>query len=378
LLLNKLSFLNRIFHVFSVQATKKQGFSGLEVIFRTLWYYLRPMKLTDFHYDLPEELIASYPLKERSASRLMQVTGDKLTHGLFTDLPTLINENDLLIFNNTKVIPARLRGEKDTGGKIEMLVERILDDHRVLSHVRASKSPKPGSQIIFNKNIHFEMLARVNDLFELRCLDPRPVLEIIEELGEIPLPPYMNRNPEESDIERYQTIYADPKGSVAAPTAGLHFDNKIMQQIKAQTAYLTLHVGSGTFLPVRTENILEHHMHAEYLEVSEDLCEKIKTTKSRGGRVIAVGTTSARALETASESGEIKPFKGDTQIFIYPGFKFNCVDALITNFHLPESTLLMLVCAFGGYENLMRAYHEAVREKYRFFSYGDAMFILSA
>lgn len=337
------------------------------------------MHLSDFNYELPPELIARYPLKERSASRLLCVERGKLTHRQFVDLPSLIQPNDLLVCNNSKVIPARLWGKKATGGQVEMLVERILDEHRLLAHVRASKSPKPGSELIFAQDIVFEMIGRQHELFELHCKDPRSVLKVIEEIGEIPLPPYLLRSPDDSDTERYQTIYADPKGSVAAPTAGLHFDKAMLEQLQAkgvEIAYLTLHVGSGTFAPVRAENIAEHQMHPEYLELSASLCEKIKATRSKGGRIIAVGTTSVRGLETASRTGEIKPYSGDTDIFIYPGFKFNCVDAMITNLHLPRSTLLMLVSALAGYENIMAAYREAVQQKYRFFSYGDAMFLV--
>jgi len=338
------------------------------------------MKLSDFEYNLPDELIARYPLEQRSASRLLcvnKVTG-ALIHRHFTDLVDLISPNDLLICNNSRVISARLLGNKESGGRVEVLVERILDEHRILAHVRASKSPKPNNRLLFANNISFTMLQRHDDLFELICNDPRSVLDVIEEIGQIPLPPYFQREPEEADKQRYQTIYAEPKGSVAAPTAGLHFDHELMEKLQAkgvQIAYVTLHVGAGTFAPVRVDDITEHRMHAEYVEVSAALCEQIKQTKARGGRIIAVGTTAARSLETASLSGEIKPFSGDTDIFIYPGFKFHCVDALITNFHLPGSTLLMLVAALAGYENIMHAYNEAVCERYRFFSYGDAMFI---
>jgi len=338
------------------------------------------MQLSDFNYDLPNELIARYPLEKRSASRLLSLdrrTGD-IVHRQFTDLLDMISPNDLLVCNNTEVISARLFGAKATGGRIEMLVERMLDEHRVLAHVRASKSPKPHSILTFAGDITFEVLQRHDDLYELRCHDSRPVLEVLEAIGEIPLPPYFHRAPEESDKERYQTIYAEHKGSVAAPTAGLHFDQELLEKFKAkgvQIAFVTLHIGAGTFAPVRIDDITQHKMHAEYLEVSSGVCEQIRQTKARGGRVIAVGTTAARSLETASLSGEIQPFAGDTEIFIYPGYQFNCVDALITNLHLPGSTLLMLVSALGGYENIMRAYQEAVSERYRFFSYGDAMFI---
>jgi len=338
------------------------------------------MQKQQFYYELPEELIARFPLVKRSASRLLCLNSREasIAHKQFTDIISLISANDLLVCNNSRVIPARLWGQKDTGGRVEVLVERILDDQCILAHVRASKSPKPGSYLQFSQNIRFKMLSRQEDLFELICESEENVLTVIEKIGELPLPPYFERAPEKKDDERYQTIYADPKGSVAAPTAGLHFDEEIMQQLQqkgVEIAYLTLHVGAGTFAPVRVENIREHRMHSEYIEVSESLCEKIRATKARGGRIIAVGTTTARSLETASLSGQIKPFRGETNIFIYPGFQFKCVDALITNFHLPHSTLLMLVSAFAGHEFIMQAYQEAVREKYRFFSYGDAMMI---
>lgn len=341
---------------------------------------LQIMQLKDFDYELPSELIARYPLANRADSRLLCLDSQtgSLGHRSFKDLIGLISDKDLLVFNNTRVIPARLLGQKQTGGRIEVLVERILDAHRVLAHVRASKSPRPQSYLIFKDAIQFEVMGRHNELFELRCDLPVPILEVIEKIGEIPIPPYFNRDPEESDKERYQTIYALHKGSVAAPTAGLHFDDELMQKLQEKgvgMGFVTLHVGAGTFAPVRVEDITQHRMHSEYLEISEDLCERVRKTKEKGGRVIAVGTTSARSLETASRSGRIQPFKGDTDIFIYPGYQFNCVDALITNFHLPCSTLLMLVAAFSGYEHIMQAYQQAVTEKYRFFSYGDAMFL---
>lgn len=338
------------------------------------------LKLSDFTYALPKEYIARYPLKDRSASRLFCLEGNTgvITHAHFRDLLSLIRSNDLIIFNNSRVIPARLRGKKSTGGQVEMLVERILDTHRVLAHLRASKTPQPDSLLFFSNDIVFRVIKRQGDLFELVCEEKKSVLEIIESIGEIPLPPYFERPPEKDDIERYQTIYATEKGSVAAPTAGLHFDEMMLEALQkkgVKTAYLTLHVGAGTFSPVRVENIMEHHMHPEYIDVPESLCETIRETKRHGGRIIAVGTTTARSLETACLSGKIQPFLGDTQIFIYPGFTFHCVDVLITNFHLPQSTLLMLVAAFGGYENVMRAYREAVDQQYRFFSYGDAMWV---
>lgn len=338
------------------------------------------MRVTDFDYELPDELIARYPLPERSASRLLclQRNTGVITHRKFSDLLELIEPNDLLVCNNTQVIAARLLGQKSSGGRVEMLVERVLDQHRVLAHVRASKSPKPGSMVLFDQGVQFEMLGRQDDLFELRCLDARSVMEVIEQIGQIPIPPYFQRAADETDKTRYQTIYAQHKGSVAAPTAGLHFDDELfakLQQKGVEIGYVTLHIGAGTFAPVRVDDITQHKMHAEAINVSAELCEKVRATKARGGRVIAVGTTAARCLETASQSGEIKPFTGETSIFIYPGCEFRCVDALITNLHLPGSTLLMLVSALAGHEAIMNAYKVAVAEKYRFFSYGDAMFI---
>lgn len=338
------------------------------------------MRLSDFQFDLPSELIARYPLPERTASRLLCVDGNTgvMNHRHFSDLPALLTDKDLLVLNNTRVIPARLRGTKETGGQVEVLVDRICDEHRVIAHVRASKSPRPQSYLLFSQGVRFEVLGRHDDLFELRCDDARSVFDVIEAIGETPLPPYFQRDPEESDKERYQTVYAEHKGSVAAPTAGLHFDAALfddLHQRGVETAYLTLHVGAGTFAPVRVEQLDQHRMHSELINVPASLCEKIKATKARGGRVIAVGTTTARSLETASRSGEIQPFCGNTDIFIYPGFQFNCVDALITNFHTPGSTLLMLVSAFAGYSHIMTAYRDAVQQSYRFFSYGDAMFL---
>lgn len=338
------------------------------------------MQLSDFDYELPPELIARYPLAERSASRLLCLDGKTgaMVHRHFYDLVDLIQPEDLLICNNTRVIKARLLGSKESGGRVEMLVERVLDAHRILAHVRASKSPKPKSCLIFSEDIRFEVIQRFDDLFELICQDARPVFDVIDAIGQIPLPPYFHRAPEASDLERYQTIYAEHQGSVAAPTAGLHFDQKLFAALQAKQIeidYVTLHIGAGTFAPVRVDNIKEHRMHAEYADVSARVCEKIKQTKARGGRVIAVGTTAARSLETAALSGEIKPFSGDTTIFIYPGIPIHCVDVLVTNLHLPGSTLLMLVSALAGFDNIKMAYQEAITAQYRFFSYGDAMWM---
>jgi S-adenosylmethionine:tRNA ribosyltransferase-isomerase len=337
------------------------------------------MQLSDFHYTLPPELIARYPLEKRTASRLLKLGPQgELTHSYFADLSDFISEKDLIVFNNSRVIPARLKGQKASGGRVEILVERILDEQKILVHLRASKTPAPGSFLLFADDTRFKVCGRQQNLFILECEGSFSALSVIERLGEIPLPPYLHRPAEESDKERYQTVYAQDKGSVAAPTAGLHFDETTLEQLKAKgvdLAFLTLHVGAGTFLPVRTENIFEHHMHPEYLQVSPEVCEKVRRTQAQGGRIIAVGTTTARSLETASRSGQIQPYSGDTDLFIYPGYTFHCVDLLITNFHLPESTLLMLVCALGGQEAVMQAYHEAVKEQYRFYSYGDAMLV---
>lgn len=339
------------------------------------------MKLSDFQFELPNELIARYPLPSRSESRLLCVDSqnEKLTHRQFKDVINLIEPGDLLVFNDTKVIPARLYGNKVTGGIVEVLVERILDNQRILAQVRVSKPPRIGDSLLFPNNISLMVTDRQQQFYELQNTNSaQPILDVIEAIGQIPLPPYMNREPEESDKERYQTVYAKYKGSVAAPTAGFHFDAAMLQELQAKgvdTGYLTLHIGAGTFAPVRTDDIRDHKMHAEYLEVTPELCEKIAATKARGKRVIAVGTTSLRSLETASQTGKTMPYCGDTNIFIYPGYQFQCVDALITNLHLPGSTLLMLVCAFAGHPLMMRAYQEAVTQRYRFYSYGDAMWI---
>lgn len=339
------------------------------------------MHLSDFQFHLPSELIARYPLPKRSASRLLCLDkmSETIIHRQFHEVIDLIESGDLLVFNNTKVIPARLFGQKVTGGVAEILVECILDDQRILAQVRVSKPPHIGDKLIFSGGVDFEVLGRQQQFYELGYHNPhRTILQVIEAIGQIPLPPYMHRPPEESDKERYQTVYARIKGSVAAPTAGFHFDEELLQRLKdkqVEMGYLTLHIGAGTFAPVRVEDIREHKMHAEYLDVSKDLCDKIAATKRRGKRVIAVGTTSLRALETASQSGAIAPYTGETNIFIYPGYQFRCADILITNLHLPGSTLLMLVSAFNGYENVMRAYQEAVAKAYRFYSYGDAMWL---
>ncbi|QIB49693.1 tRNA preQ1(34) S-adenosylmethionine ribosyltransferase-isomerase QueA [Pseudomonas sp. OIL-1] len=336
------------------------------------------MRVSDFQFDLPDDLIAHHPLAERRGSRLLCLDGPsgELEHRQFVDLLEFLRPGDLMVFNNTRVIPARLFGRKETGGQLEILIERVLDSYRVLAHVRSSKSPKPGSRIVLDGDAQAEMLGRHDALFELAFSEP--VLPLLNRVGHMPLPPYIDRPDETADRERYQTVYAQREGAVAAPTAGLHFDNQLLEAIAekgVETAQVTLHVGAGTFQPVRVERIEEHHMHSEWLEVSQAVVDAVNACRARGGRVVAVGTTSVRSLETAAQDGELTPFSGDTDIFIYPGKPFHVVDALVTNFHLPESTLLMLVSAFAGYTQTMAAYRAAVSERYRFFSYGDAMFI---
>jgi S-adenosylmethionine:tRNA ribosyltransferase-isomerase len=336
------------------------------------------MHVADFHFDLPESLIARHPLAERRGSRLLVLDGPsgELSHRHFADLLGYLRPGDLMVFNDTRVIPARLFGQKASGGKLEVLVERVLDEERVLAHVRSSKSPKPGSRILIDGGAEAEMVARHEALFELKFAEP--VLPLLERVGHMPLPPYIDRPDEAEDRERYQTVYARNAGAVAAPTAGLHFDEPLLDAIRAKgvtTAFVTLHVGAGTFQPVRVEKIEDHHMHREWLQVDQAVVDAVAACRARGGRVIAVGTTSVRSLESAARDGELQAFAGETDIFLYPGRPFHVVDALVTNFHLPESTLLMLVSAFAGYRETMAAYATAVAEGYRFFSYGDAMFI---
>lgn len=342
------------------------------------------MLRTDFSFDLPESLIARYPTEQRTASRLLRVDGvsGALTHGRFTDLLTLVQPGDLMVFNDTRVIPARLFGQKETGGKIEILLERLQEENRALAHIRSSRSPKAGAKLILADGSEVTVLGRQDALFELQFDPEADLLALLEQIGHMPLPPYIDREDELEDRERYQTVYGKNAGAVAAPTAGLHFDEPLLQALSdkgVETAFVTLHVGAGTFQPVKADNIFEHHMHSEFVQVSAEVCEQIKATKARGNRVIAVGTTSVRCLETAAKlssiPGEIEPVQTDTNIFIYPGYRFQVVDALVTNFHLPESTLLMLVSALAGYNAMMQAYKSAVAEEYRFFSYGDAMFI---
>ncbi len=336
------------------------------------------MRREDFYFDLPDDLIAKQPLANRTASRLLYLNGATgvMQHRHFSDLLEFVEAGDLLVFNDTRVIPARLFGQKETGGKIEILIERVLESNTALAHLRASKSPREGSILQLEQGYRVEVTGREGELFGLRF--EQPVVDVLDAIGHVPLPPYIDRQDNDEDKERYQTVYSCKTGAVAAPTAGLHFDQALLDALAnkgVEQAFVTLHVGAGTFQPVRVDDIAEHAMHSEIMEISQAVCEKAKHAKARGKRVIAVGTTSVRCLETAARSGKLKTYRGETDIFIYPGFRFQVVDALITNFHLPESTLLMLVSAFAGYRNTMGAYSAAVQEKYRFFSYGDAMFI---
>jgi S-adenosylmethionine:tRNA ribosyltransferase-isomerase len=339
------------------------------------------MNLTDFQYQLPDELIARYPAEQRTASRLLAMDrhDGNLGHHGFVDLVDLLKPNDLLIFNNTRVIPARLFGEKETGGKVEVMVERITSGSRGVAQIRASKSPKPGSRILLDKDLSIRVVDRVDDMFLIESDDEASLAMVLQAVGHMPLPPYIDREDEQMDRERYQTVYSEREGAVAAPTAGLHFDQTILNTLRdkgVNFAFVTLHVGAGTFQPVRADQIEDHKMHSEYAEVGADVCNQIREARAAGGRIIAVGTTSVRCIETASVAkGWIEPYYGDTEIFIYPGYEYKSVDAMITNFHLPESSLIMLVSAFAGRENTLNAYQTAIEEKYRFFSYGDAMFI---
>ena len=338
------------------------------------------MLKSDFFYELPEDLIAQAPLGERGASRLLCLDQDsQLADRGFADLPDLLRPGDLLVLNDTRVMPARLYGRKASGGRIEILIERVISPSLALAHVRASKSPKPGTMLLLDGGHACRVEERRDDLFLLQFPEGQAVEEVLSAVGHIPLPPYIDRPDEAGDRERYQTVYARAAGAVAAPTAGLHFDEAMLKTLADRGvghAFVTLHVGSGTFLPVRVENLDEHRMHAEICDVPEQTVARIRETRERGGRVVAVGTTVVRSLESAALSGDLSPFQGETRLFIQPGFQYRCVDAMITNFHLPESTLLALVCAFAGYQPVMAAYRHAVEQRYRFFSYGDAMFLL--
>ncbi len=354
------------------------------------------MLTIEFDYELPEDLVAHHPPARRGDSRLLcldRVTGS-VQHREFRDLPDLLQPQDLLVFNNTRVIPARLFGNKVSGGRVELLLERLLSDHVALAQIRASKSPRPGTELLFSlrggvsfdgaeltasgSQVRGRVLGRDGEFFRIQFEGEAGLTEILEQLGHMPLPPYIRREDRLEDRERYQTVYSAVPGAVAAPTAGLHFDQALLKRLDEcgiETAFVTLHVGAGTFQPVRADRVEEHHMHSEWLQVEQSVADRIIACRERNGRVIAVGTTSVRSLETAARNGRIAAFEGETDIFIYPGYRFQVVDAMITNFHLPQSTLLMLVSAFAGKEKILDAYLQAIEKKYRFFSYGDAMYI---
>ncbi|WP_109124843.1 tRNA preQ1(34) S-adenosylmethionine ribosyltransferase-isomerase QueA [Dyella sp. C11] len=339
------------------------------------------MKKTDFDFELPPELIAQAPLAERSASRLLVLDVEAQTRQdrMFRDLPEFLREGDLLVFNDTRVLPARLYGRKDTGGQVEILIERVTGAHEAIVQLGVSKKPKEGGRIELADGSHAVVLGREGPFFRLRFESTDPLERLLLRLGEMPLPPYIERHADASDLERYQTVFAREPGAVAAPTAGLHFDEATLALLRErgiQFGYVTLHVGAGTFQPVRADDIKDHQMQREWLNVGASLVEQIRRTRAAGGRVFAVGTTVVRARESAVRDGELQPFAGETQIFIFPGYKFTSVDGLLTNFHLPQSTLLMLVSALAGRDFMLGSYRHAVEQRYRFFSNGDAMLIL--
>ena len=334
------------------------------------------MKLSDFDFDLPKSLIAQYPSLSRTDSKLL-VLKDIFVDSTFSQLGDFLKPHDLLVLNDTKVIPARLFGHKDSGGRVEVLVERLINDHEALVMIKSSRSPKIGSYIVLENKSCFKICGKNDGIYKVN-FESDSILNILNKIGHIPLPPYINRDDSKEDQSRYQTVYAKNDGAVAAPTAGLHFDEMLLSSLENQGinhTFVTLHVGAGTFQPVKVEDIESHKMHSEYYEISTETIDKIEQAKELGGRIIAVGTTAVRTLESATVNGKLKSQKGDTDIFIYPGFKFQIVDAMITNFHLPKSSLLMLVSAFIGYEEMFETYRHAIKEQYRFFSYGDAMFL---
>lgn len=338
------------------------------------------MKLSDFDYDLPPELIAQHPAGERTASRLLHLDGrsGEIADRQFRDLPDFLQAGDVLVMNDTRVIKARLTGRKESGGQVEVLIERVLDRERALAQVRASKSPRAGSRLLLAHGASAEVLGRAGEFFELRFVECTDVFALLERAGSVPLPPYITHQADAGDDARYQTVYAQTPGAVAAPTAGLHFDEPMLALLKTrgvQLAWITLHVGAGTFQPVRVDDLAAHQMHAEWYALPQAAVDAIAAARAAGGRVIAVGTTTLRALESAAAAGELKAGSAETRLFIVPGYGFRVVDRLITNFHLPRSTLMMLVSAFAGMDNIRRAYAHAVNERYRFFSYGDAMLI---
>jgi S-adenosylmethionine:tRNA ribosyltransferase-isomerase len=339
------------------------------------------MKKSDFNYHLPESLIAQKPLAERTASRLLHLdrASGAIKDSQFSDFLDLLNANDLVVFNDTKVIPARLYGHKASGGKIEILIERVEAERQALAHIKASKSPKPDSLLNLDGGAICRVIERENDLFRLQFETEQTLLDLLADIGHIPLPPYIERADDSDDLERYQTVFAKQAGAVAAPTAGLHFDQAALDKLEAKgiaKAFVTLHVGSGTFQPVRADDLADHVMHKEFYQVSQATVDAVEQVRARGGRVVAIGTTAVRALESASRSGSLQAGFGDTDLFITPGYEFKSVDAMLTNFHLPESTLLMLISAFAGYDAVMQAYQHAIQQQYRFFSYGDAMVII--
>ena len=380
--------------VFILEIIKLIGFERLIPLilrFLNLSQILSDMSRQDFHYSLPDSLIARQPAADRTGSRLLYLDGGDghLKDQQFADLLEYVQPGDLMVMNDTQVIPARMFAQKETGGKIEILVERLKDSHNLLAHVRSSKSPKPGGVLVLEDGTRIEVMGREGALFDLRFPQEAPIIETLDAIGHMPLPPYIDRADTLDDRERYQTVYGKNKGAVAAPTAGLHFDEPFIAKLKEKgvdIVFVTLHVGAGTFQPVRVDDIETHDMHSEYMVLSDEVAQKVRNTKAKGHRVIAIGTTSVRTLESAAQvtvseddGGSLERFsahQGDTNIFIYPGYEFKIVDALVTNFHLPESTLIMLISAFAGYKNTMAAYEHAVKEKYRFFSYGDAMFII--
>ena len=339
------------------------------------------MKRSDFIYDLPKELIAQHPLEHREDSRLLVLTraSGELCDDQFQNLTRLLQPGDLLVFNDTRVIPARIFGKKESGGNVEVLIERILEGKKLVAQIRASKPPREGSRIYLDEEHNFVVTGRDNGFFHLEVGGDDEIFSLLDRFGHIPLPPYIQRADELDDVERYQTVYAKNPGAVAAPTAGLHFSDALIMKLKdnhISCGFVTLHVGAGTFQPVRCDDIQDHKMHKEWFSVSEALCQQVELTKQNNGRVIAVGTTVVRTLESAASGGKLVPASGDTDIFIYPGYEFHTIDGLITNFHLPESTLLMLISAFAGRDIIMEAYQHAISKRYRFFSYGDAMLIL--
>ncbi len=334
------------------------------------------MKLSEFDFELPKSLIAQHPSANRTDSRLL-VLKDNFINSTFSQLGDYLKPNDLLVLNDTKVIPARLFGQKDSGGKVEVLIERVVSDHEAFAMIKASRSPKIGSYIILENKVRLKICDKNAGIYSV-SFESDSVLKTLNEVGHIPLPPYIDREDVKEDANRYQTVYAQNNGAVAAPTAGLHFDESLLSSLKEQGidhTFVTLHVGAGTFQPVKVENIENHKMHSEYYEISQEAVDKIVKTKAMGGRIIAVGTTAVRTLESIALNGELTSQKGETDIFIYPGFEFRIVDVLITNFHLPKSSLLMLVSAFIGFEEMLQSYQYAIKEKYRFFSYGDAMLL---